>query len=157
MKNNVVALLPLRGGSKSIPLKNIKPIAGHPLCYWVLKAACDAREEYGIKVFSVGYSSAAEVLTLQAISNCGDGISTTSSNITGLKEFYSDVAASIVSASRHSQTIKVEGDPISSTLFNDSYIKFNYTPITTPPQFGEIELNFEENGFKNCTFNHGAN
>ena len=42
MKNNVVALLPLRGGSRSIPLKNIKPIAGHPLCYWVLKAACDA-------------------------------------------------------------------------------------------------------------------
>jgi CMP-N-acetylneuraminic acid synthetase len=38
----VVALIPLRGGSKSIPYKNIAPIAGKPLCYWVLKAATEA-------------------------------------------------------------------------------------------------------------------
>ena len=34
------ALIPLRGGSKSIPDKNIKPFMGKPLCYWVLRAAC---------------------------------------------------------------------------------------------------------------------
>lgn len=34
-----VALIPLRGGSKSIPGKNIKPLAGKPLCAWVLQAA----------------------------------------------------------------------------------------------------------------------
>lgn len=34
-----VALIPLRGGSKSIPLKNIKLIGGKPLCAWVLEAA----------------------------------------------------------------------------------------------------------------------
>jgi N-acylneuraminate cytidylyltransferase len=38
----VVALVPLRGGSKSIPLKNIKLLNGKPLCYYVLKAAADA-------------------------------------------------------------------------------------------------------------------
>jgi N-acylneuraminate cytidylyltransferase len=37
------ALIPLRGGSKSIPLKNIKPIAGRPLCHWVLEAASGSR------------------------------------------------------------------------------------------------------------------
>lgn len=42
MKRNVVALVPLRGGSKSIPGKNIKEIAGKPLCAWVLGAACEA-------------------------------------------------------------------------------------------------------------------
>jgi N-acylneuraminate cytidylyltransferase len=36
-----VAYIPLRGGSKSIPLKNIKPLAGKPLAYWVIKAACE--------------------------------------------------------------------------------------------------------------------
>lgn len=36
---NVVALVPLRGGSKGIPFKNIKLIAGKPLCAWVLAAA----------------------------------------------------------------------------------------------------------------------
>ena len=38
-----VALIPLRGGSKSIPLKNIKEIAGKPLCAWVLEAASHAK------------------------------------------------------------------------------------------------------------------
>lgn len=39
MKNKVIALVPLRGGSKSIPKKNIKLINGKPLCSWSLEAA----------------------------------------------------------------------------------------------------------------------
>lgn len=35
-----VAFIPVRGGSKSIPLKNIKTICGRPLVYWTVKAAC---------------------------------------------------------------------------------------------------------------------
>ncbi len=35
-----VAFIPVRGGSKSIPLKNIKSICGRPLIYWTAKAAC---------------------------------------------------------------------------------------------------------------------
>ncbi len=34
-----IAFIPVRGGSKSIPLKNIKDIVGKPLVYWVTKAA----------------------------------------------------------------------------------------------------------------------
>lgn len=37
------ALIPLRGGSKSIPQKNIKFIAGKPLCAWCLEAAVGSR------------------------------------------------------------------------------------------------------------------
>ncbi|QGH34056.1 hypothetical protein GI584_08490 [Gracilibacillus salitolerans] len=33
-----IAFIPVRGGSKSIPLKNIKKINGEPLVYWVLNA-----------------------------------------------------------------------------------------------------------------------
>ncbi len=39
-----VALIPLRGGSKSIPWKNIRDFAGQPLCAWVIKAACNCPE-----------------------------------------------------------------------------------------------------------------
>ena len=39
-----VAFIPVRGGSKSIPLKNIKDIAGHPLVYWTTVAANDCQE-----------------------------------------------------------------------------------------------------------------
>ena len=35
----IIGLIPLRGGSKSIPGKNIKPLAGRPLCAWALTAA----------------------------------------------------------------------------------------------------------------------
>lgn len=44
-----VAFIPVRGGSKSIPLKNIKPISGKPLVYWTIKAACGCK--YIDKVF----------------------------------------------------------------------------------------------------------
>ncbi len=42
--SKIVALIPLRGGSKSIPKKNIKAIAGKPLCAWVIESAirCNA-------------------------------------------------------------------------------------------------------------------
>lgn len=38
-----VAFIPVRGGSKSIPLKNIKKICGQPLVYWTIKAACTCK------------------------------------------------------------------------------------------------------------------
>lgn len=36
-----IAFIPVRGGSKSIPYKNIKPLAGKPLVYWIIKTASD--------------------------------------------------------------------------------------------------------------------
>ena len=44
-----VAFIPVRGGSKSIPLKNIKLLGGKPLVYWTIKAACAC--EYIEKVY----------------------------------------------------------------------------------------------------------
>lgn len=37
-----IAFIPVRGGSKSIPLKNIKKLAGKPLVYWTAFAANNA-------------------------------------------------------------------------------------------------------------------
>lgn len=37
-----VAFIPVRGGSKSIPLKNIKEFCGYPLVYWTIKAAVES-------------------------------------------------------------------------------------------------------------------
>ena len=38
----VVGLVPLRGGSKSIPGKNVRDLAGKPMCAWVLEEALQA-------------------------------------------------------------------------------------------------------------------
>jgi N-acylneuraminate cytidylyltransferase len=40
--HRVVGLVPLRGGSKSIPGKNIRDLAGKPMCAWVLEEALQA-------------------------------------------------------------------------------------------------------------------
>jgi YrbI family 3-deoxy-D-manno-octulosonate 8-phosphate phosphatase len=42
-----IAFIPVRGGSKSIPLKNVKLINGRPLIFWTLDAAvnCEAIDE----------------------------------------------------------------------------------------------------------------
>ncbi len=39
----VVALVTARGGSKGIPRKNIKPLAGKPLIAWAIEAALESR------------------------------------------------------------------------------------------------------------------
>lgn len=39
MKEKTIAFIPVRGGSKSIPLKNIRPMNGRPLVYWTIDAA----------------------------------------------------------------------------------------------------------------------
>lgn len=40
-RHGLVAFIPVRGGSKSIPLKNIKEFCGQPLVYWTVKAASE--------------------------------------------------------------------------------------------------------------------
>lgn len=37
--SSIIAFIPVRGGSKSIPLKNIKDFCGKPLVYWTVNAA----------------------------------------------------------------------------------------------------------------------
>ena len=39
----IISFIPLRSGSKSIPLKNIKHIAGKPLAQWVIDASNNSK------------------------------------------------------------------------------------------------------------------
>src|SRR5690554_6789265 len=42
-KSRLVAFVPVRGGSKGIPNKNIRQMSGRPLVHWVLDAAVEAQ------------------------------------------------------------------------------------------------------------------
>ncbi len=44
MSIQTIAFIPVRGGSKSIPKKNIQLLGGQPLLHWTLKAAVDCPE-----------------------------------------------------------------------------------------------------------------
>lgn len=41
-----IAFLPLRAGSKGIPDKNIRMLAGKPLCFWIIEALLGAETEF---------------------------------------------------------------------------------------------------------------
>ena len=56
----ITALIPARAGSKRVPLKNIKPLAGKPLLFWSIDAAIQAACFHKIVVSS----EAREVLDL---------------------------------------------------------------------------------------------
>ena len=38
-----VAIIPARGGSKGVPRKNVRPVAGKPLLAWTVEAAVNAK------------------------------------------------------------------------------------------------------------------
>ena len=44
MKNQTLAFIPARGGSKGIPRKNVKLLGGKPLIAWTIEAAQECTE-----------------------------------------------------------------------------------------------------------------
>ncbi|QQR90850.1 MAG: N-acylneuraminate cytidylyltransferase [Myxococcales bacterium] len=49
---NTLALIPARGGSRGIPGKNIRVLAGKPLIHWTMEAALCAKEVSGVYLCS---------------------------------------------------------------------------------------------------------
>ena len=64
--NSLQALLPLRGGSKGIPKKNIKLFCGYPLYYWTAKAVCKANIPLNISTEDQEITSVVEKYTPSA-------------------------------------------------------------------------------------------
>ncbi|MBQ9301567.1 acylneuraminate cytidylyltransferase [Butyrivibrio sp.] len=87
-----VAFIPVRGGSKSIPLKNIKEIAGKPLIYWVASAAskCNYIDKVYISTDSDEIKSVVENLQIEktvVIGRSEDTATDTASTESALLEF----------------------------------------------------------------------
>ncbi|HYU64827.1 MAG TPA: acylneuraminate cytidylyltransferase family protein [Candidatus Paceibacterota bacterium] len=79
---NIIAFIPARGGSKSIPLKNIKRFYGKPLIAWSIKAACKSKHIDRIivstdseKIAKVARKYGAETPFLRPAKLAGDKIS----------------------------------------------------------------------------------
>jgi len=92
-----------------------------------IKSACDAYNNYGIKVYSVGFGTDADETTLQSIASCGHG-SYYYGDVANIIEIYRQIAEEIKSASYYEQT--VTGQNIHTRLYPDSYIEIDYTKTT---------------------------
>lgn len=87
-----VAFIPVRGGSKSIPLKNIKSICRKPLVFWCIKAAVECK--YIDKVYVSTDSSAIKKVVenfhfskVEVIERSPDTASDTASTESAMLEF----------------------------------------------------------------------
>lgn len=96
-----------------------------------IQAACDAFNDYGIRVYSVGFGSDADESTLQSVANCGNG-SYYYSSVEGLVDVYREIAQEMIEATYFEQTISIIGT-FYSKLYPDSYIEFDYNETTNPP------------------------
>lgn len=91
-----VAFIPVRGGSKSIPLKNIRPMCGKPLVYWTVKAACDcekidkvyiATDSEKIKDTVEAFAKAEELEKVEVIGRSEESACDTASTESAMLEF----------------------------------------------------------------------
>ncbi|RMD45901.1 VWA domain-containing protein [Candidatus Pacearchaeota archaeon] len=94
-----------------------------------IQAACDAYNNYGIRVYSVGFGSNADESTLQAIANCGNG-SYYFGNISDIINIYKNIAGEIIQGSYVQQRLEISGD-LDSRIWPDSYIDFE---VDEPPK-----------------------
>jgi N-acylneuraminate cytidylyltransferase len=87
-----IAFIPVRGGSKSIPLKNIKLLCGKPLVYWTAKAACDCSYIDRVFVATEDEAIASTVRSfglegLEVVGRSADTASETASTESAMLEF----------------------------------------------------------------------
>lgn len=57
----VLAIIPARGGSKGVPRKNVRPVAGKPLIAWTIETALAARDLFHAVVVSTDDEEIASV------------------------------------------------------------------------------------------------
>ncbi|MDI6825582.1 MAG: VWA domain-containing protein [Candidatus Aenigmarchaeota archaeon] len=111
-------------------------------------SSCRVHNNLNAIVHSVGFGPVATCpmgnWTLRAIANCGGGSYNASTDAEGLKEIYRKFAENIVNISYHAQMVDVTGNvPLNNTLYPDSCIEFQYSPILIPYEYGEISLTRE--------------
>ncbi len=92
-----------------------------------IKAACDAYNNHGIRVYAVAFGDGADNKTLAYIGTCGGG-GFYSGGVDDLISIYQDIAQEIINAAYYEQTIIAEG--IETELFPESYISIGYNKTT---------------------------
>ncbi len=117
--------------------------------------ACEAHNKYNISIYSVAFGSGADTDTLRDIACC-DNCSNfyVSDDSDELVEIYEKIAKDILEIAFKAQAVVITGDvETNNTLYPDSYISYEYTPISEPLSYGEITLTYESTRLENSTGN----
>ena len=147
------AMLVMSDGLANSCLPGVETCSNYIASSQAILKACEARDNFSINVYTVGFGSGANMTTLSKIAcwNCSannwiSGCSRyyNSTNADELEKIYRDIARDIANASYAGQLFNFTGNiSLNNVLYTDSYIYFNYTPVVRTPEYGEITLNFE--------------
>lgn len=166
-----IAIIPVRGGSKSIPLKNIKLLNNRPLVYWTIDAAvqCNYIDEVYVMTDSEKIKEVVEeydkstLNKLKIIERSAETATDTASTESVMKEFVSKVtseklvllqATSPLTTSEHLDAafLKMDTDKLDSILSVVRQKRFiwkednkNVEPVNYNPAFRPRRQDF--NGF----------
>jgi hypothetical protein len=114
--------------------------------------ACEAKQRFGIRIYSVAFGGQADTSTMRNISCCDDcSHSYNSSNSQDLLGIYKKIANEIITLDYSEQTSNLSGN-FSAVFYPDSYIEYNYTMDNIP--YGLIitaEKRFNDNYSGNLT------
>lgn len=133
--------------------------------------ACEARDTYGIYVYSVAFGNSADRITLKKIAcwNCTannwlPGESETacsrfyeSNDADQLKEIYRTIAEEILELGYAAQKVNITGIiSLDNILYPDSYIEYNFTPllIVDPETHGKISITRESQRLREMSGNN---
>lgn len=130
-KKSIVALIPARGGSKSIPMKNVKIINGRPLIFWAIDAAVQCKWIDDVYVATENDQIRETVLNydrndfgkLKCIARSLESATDTASTETVLLEFAGKVACDII------VLIQATSPLLSSDDLNQALMKFNLSNV----------------------------
>jgi N-acylneuraminate cytidylyltransferase len=171
----MIALIPLRGGSKSIPMKNIKEMAGRPLCAWVINAArgsglfgkvvvstdsdkiAETAEKYGAEILIRPAEYATDTATtesvmLHAAENYGFDVICTIQATSPLTT-YKDLLKAYDNMLRAGNDSLFTATRIKKFLWSDGLIPLNYNPQKRPMR-QQWEGTLVENGAFYFTCRH---
>lgn len=107
---------------------------------------------HNITIYTVGFGPDAyniNLMNLTAI--CGGGKFANSTTYNGLLQIYQNFSAEVANESLLYVYQSVVSSSINSTLFSNSSIELNYTPLIIPEDYGEISLNLEGATLGNLT------
>ncbi len=114
-------------------------------------SACMAREDWGITVHTVGFSTSADAATLQSAAACGSGLYTASANTSALADFYRNVVINILDSTLRSQSVVVTGSFQPSTLFPDSSITIVHNGTPAALLANEVGITTQSGALGSCT------
>lgn len=169
--HSIVGLIPLRGGSKSIPLKNIKVIAGKPLFAWCIEAALKS-EQFDKIIVSTDSKQIEnevknifpEIEVLERPKELATDLATTESVMLHLAKFFRFNILITIQATSPLTTSKdfinalnqFRKDNLDSLLTGVKIKKFiwslNGKPLNFNPQYRPMRQNFEGSFIENGAF-----